>query len=179
MTTSGVASPIGSQPALAVVASPGARDAALAGDVDDLRQYVTFVIGGADYGVDVMDVREIRTWSEPRALPGSPDYVRGVLELRGVAIPIVDLRCRFGLGVTAPGAQQVVMMVAVAGRVVGILADAVSDILTIRTDEILPVPLMDRDPGEDYLAGLVPVRERMVALLTLDRLLDTGAVPAS
>lgn len=172
-------SAMGSQPALAVVASPGARDAALAGDLDELRQYVTFTIGGADYGIDVMEVREIRTWTEPRALPGTPDYVRGVLELRGVAIPIVDLRCRFGMGATAHGAQQVVMMVAVADRTVGILADAVSDILTIRTDEIRPVPLMDRDLGEDYLAGLVPVGERMVALLTLDRLLDAGTLATS
>lgn len=157
----------------------GAADSAAAADNDAASQYITFTIGAEEYGVDVMAVREIKAWTETTALPNSPDYVRGVVNLRGHIIPIFDLRCRFGQGSTEPTPTHVIIIVTIADRVVGILADTVSDILTIRADEIRPVPMMDRDVDAEFLSGLVSVQDRMVALLTLERLFDTKLIPAA
>jgi purine-binding chemotaxis protein CheW len=158
-----------------IAQEPGSTGA----DSDAVKQYITFTIGTEEYGVDVMAVREIKAWTETTALPNSPDYVRGVVNLRGHIIPIFDLRCRFGQGLTEPTATHVIIIATIADRVVGILADTVSDILSIRDEDIRPVPMMDRDIDAEFLSGLVSVQDRMVALLTLERLFDTKLIPAA
>ncbi|HUA51935.1 MAG TPA: chemotaxis protein CheW [Candidatus Sulfotelmatobacter sp.] len=150
-----------------------------ASEGDATSQYITFTIGTEEYGVDVMAVREIKAWTESTALPNSPEYVRGVVNLRGHIIPIFDLRCRFGQGLTEPTPTHVIIITTINDRVVGILADTVSDILSIRREDIRPVPMMDRDVDREFLSGLVSVQDRMVALLTLERLFDTKAIPAT
>lgn len=135
------------------------------------RQYVTFTVGDAEYGVDIMEVREIKGWTQATRLPNAPPYVRGVMNLRGVMVPVFDLRARFGGPPTEVTRTHVVVIVAVAQRALGILVDAVSDIVTIEREAIRPVPEIDGfAAATHYLAGLVSVGERMVALLTLDRL---------
>src|SRR5262245_8742141 len=89
----------------------------------DLTQFVSFAIGQDQYGVDIMSVREIKGWSEITHLPKQPEYVRGVLNLRGVMVPIIDLRCRFGQGMTDATPMHIVIIVQVAERQVGLLAD--------------------------------------------------------
>ena len=91
-----------------------------------VKQFVTFTIGEEEYGVDIMMVREIKGWSPTTTLPNSPPYVRGVINLRGIIVPIFDLRMRFGMGLNEPGATHVVIIVKIGARTVGLLADGVS-----------------------------------------------------
>jgi purine-binding chemotaxis protein CheW len=140
-------------------------------------QFITFTIGTEEYGVDIMSVREIKGWSDTTSLPNSPPYVRGVINLRGIIVPIFDLRARFGLGATETTKTHVVIIVAVQSRTIGILVDSVSDILTIASGDIRSVPDMDRSIDDAFLDGLVAVGERMVAIIALDRLFDLRGVP--
>ncbi|QQR69557.1 MAG: purine-binding chemotaxis protein CheW [Alphaproteobacteria bacterium] len=140
------------------------------------RQYVTFTINSEEYGVDIMDVREIKGWTHATRLPNAPSYVRGVINLRGLMLPIFDLRSRFGQGETDASKTHVIVIVAVGSRTIGILVDAVSDILSITQDQIRPAPEFEQGHEAAYLHGLVSVSERMVALLALDRLFDLAGV---
>src|SRR5689334_24593805 len=103
-------------------------------------QVISFAIGDDQYGVDIMAVREIKGWSEITHLPKQPEYVRGVLNLRGVMVPIIDLRCRFGQGLTNATPLHIVIIVQVGTRQVGLLADRVLDIVSIDASQIQPVP---------------------------------------
>lgn len=137
----------------------------------DTTQFITFKVGSEEYGVDIMTVREIKGWTETAQLPNSPAYMRGVLNLRGTIVPIYDLRARFGLGQTAASKTHVVVIVAVGKRLLGLLVDAVSDILTADAAEIRPVPSStDQGVDQSFLTGLVNLDDRMVALLALQRL---------
>ena len=136
----------------------------------DVRQFISFTIGDEEYGVDIMAIREIKGWTATTELPNAPSHVRGVINLRGAIIPIVDLRARFGGGMTDAQARHVIIVVAVAHRVVGILVDAFADIITVAASAIQPVPDIQGESGK-CLTGLVAVDGRMVALLDLETLL--------
>jgi len=132
-----------------------------------IRQFITFTIGGEEYGVDIMAIREIKGWTASTELPNTPSHMRGVINLRGAIVPILDLRARFGRGSTTTTPRHVIIVVAVGNRVAGILVDAVADILAVAAGEIQPTPQVERsDSG--FLTGLVTVDGRMVALLDLD-----------
>ncbi len=151
-----------------------APDAARAGGTGDgTRQFISFTIGAEEYGVDIMAIREIKGWTATTDLPNTPPYVRGVINLRGAIVPIFDLRARFGGGATNANARHVIIVVAVRSRVVGLLVDAVADIITIASGSIQPVPELERKVDTGFLSGLVTVDGRMVALLDLDRLFDS------
>ncbi len=139
-------------------------------------QFIAFKIGKEEYGVDIMAVREIKGWIPATRLPNAPHYVRGVINLRGLMVPIFDLRARFGGGETEITRTHVVIMIKVEERVFGVLVDAVSDILTVEESAIKPAPEMDRAVDSGYLRGLVTIKDRMVALLTLDRLFSVTEV---
>jgi purine-binding chemotaxis protein CheW len=141
-------------------------------------QFLTFTIGREEYGVDIMKVREIKAWSDTTRLPNAPDYMRGVMNLRGLIIPIFDLRCRFGMGLTEANEKNVVIILAVGTRTIGILVDTVSDILTAHAGEIKPAPKMDT-VNDEYLNGLISLEERMVALLDVDYLFDHEMLEAA
>lgn len=145
-------------------------------EAGSLAQFVSFTIDESEYGIDIMAVREIQGWSEVTILPNTPEYVRGVLNLRGIIVPIFDLRCRFGDGLTQAAALHVVIIVAVGDRIMGLLVDAVSDILTINNRDVLPVPEIEARGDKRFLDGLITVNERMVALLKIERLFDIEAV---
>ena len=141
-------------------------------------QHVTFTIDNRFYGIEITKVREIKGWTEPTELPNAPHAMRGVLNLRGVVVPIFDLRCRFGQGETLASEAHVVIIVALGDRLIGILVDAVSDILTLEPDEVLPVPEVDACINQRFLAGLVAQDERLVALLKLEELFDIASLPS-
>ncbi|MGI9451396.1 MAG: chemotaxis protein CheW [Geminicoccaceae bacterium] len=144
----------------------------------DWSQYVTFTIDDRFYGIEITKVREIKGWTEPTELPNAPHAMRGVLNLRGVVVPIFDLRCRFGQRETQASEAHVVIIVALGDRLIGILVDAVSDILTLEPGEVLPMPEMDACINQRFLAGLVAQDERLVALLKLEELFDIGSLPS-
>jgi purine-binding chemotaxis protein CheW len=134
-------------------------------------QLISFAIGDDQYGVDIMAVREIKGWSEITHLPKQPDYVRGVLNLRGVIVPIIDLRCRFGQGLTEATALHIVIIVQAGTRSVGLLADRVLDIVSLDASQIQPVPRIARGARVDFLSGLATVDNAMIAVIDLPNLL--------
>lgn len=138
-------------------------------------QSISFAIGDDQYGVDIMAVREIKGWSEITHLPRQPDYVRGVLNLRGVIVPIIDLRCRFGQGLTDATPLHVVIIVQIAARQVGLLADRVLDIVSFEPSQVQPVPKVAKSARADFLSGLVTIENQMLALIDLPNLLTTAA----
>jgi purine-binding chemotaxis protein CheW len=133
-------------------------------------QFISFKVGSEEYAIDILSVREIKGWTSTTVLPNQPEFVLGVMNLRGAIVPVFDLRCRFGLGLTQATPSHVVIIVTVMDRVIGILVDAVSDILTVNADEIRPVPETERTAAVDFLSGIIPVNDGMVVLLSLDGL---------
>ena len=138
----------------------------------DISQFISFTIGAESYGVDIMAVREIKGWSEITRLPEQPDYVRGVLNLRGAIVPIVDLRCRFGQGYTEPSAFHVVIIVQIADQLVGLLADRVSDIVSVDPTTVRPVPNIGHDERLGFLTGIATIENSMIGIIELSRLLS-------
>jgi purine-binding chemotaxis protein CheW len=134
-------------------------------------QQLTFNLAGEEYGVDILSVREIRGWSRVTRIPQTPDYVLGVLNLRGAIVPVMDLRLRFGLARESYGDSTVVIIVAVAERLFGIVVDAVSDVVDIEPAAIKPVPDMGAIVDTRYLKGLATHVERMVMLLDVEKLM--------
>jgi purine-binding chemotaxis protein CheW len=135
-------------------------------------EFISFAIGDEQYGVDIMAVREIKGWSGVTQLPSQPDYMRGVLNLRGVMVPIIDLRCRFGQGVTDATPMHVVIVVQVDSKTVGLLADQVLDIVSVEGSRIQPVPQVSRTFQANFLSGLVTIEGAMIALINLDNLMS-------
>ncbi len=136
------------------------------------RQFISFTIGDEEYGVDIMAIREIKGWTVTTELPNAAVHMRGVINLRGAIVPILDLRARFSHRSTDASARHVIIVVAVGSRVAGVLVDAVADIITVSTDSIQSVPQLDNSAAAGFLTGLVAVDGRMVALLDLDRVFD-------
>ena len=141
-------------------------------------QVISFAIGDDQYGVDIMAVREIKGWTDITPLPGQPEYVRGVLNLRGVIVPIVDLRCRFGQGVTEATPLHVVIIVQIDQQLVGLLGDRVLDIVSFDAAKVQPVPRTASNAEVEFLSGLVTIDNAMIALINLGNLftskLDTA-----
>ena len=159
-------------------ADAGLDHLAPSGDVVDsmvasgLIECINFAIGADQYGVDIMSVREIKEWSNVTHLPKQADYVRGVLNLRGVVLPIIDLRRRFGQGLTDCTPTHIIIIVHVEGRQMGLLADRVLDIVSVEQAAIQPVPTVARSSRVRFLAGLVTVEDAMIALIDLVLLLS-------
>jgi purine-binding chemotaxis protein CheW len=143
-------------------------------EVAESSQFISFAIGDEQYGVDIMAVREIKGWSEITHLPKQPEYVRGVLNLRGVMVPIIDLRCRFGQGVTRATALHIILVVQIGGRPVGLLADRVLDIVAANTAQMQPVPRVGEESRVDFLSGLMTIESGMIALIVLPHLLPAS-----
>jgi purine-binding chemotaxis protein CheW len=135
-------------------------------------QFISFAIGDDQYGVDIMAVREIKGWSDITHLPKQPEYVRGVLNLRGAIVPIVDLRCRFGQGLTETTPLHIVIIVQIGGRQVGLIGDRVLDIVSVDAAQIQPVPRTAQGATTDFLSGLVTHDNIMIALIDLPNLLS-------
>jgi purine-binding chemotaxis protein CheW len=140
---------------------------------DDRRQFVTFALGEQLYCVDIMAVREIRVSNAITKLPGAPDYVRGVINLRGTIVPVCDLRIRFGQGQTELARSHAVVIVAINNRLTGLLVDDVCDIVTVGLNEIAPVPETDVNRRNPFFQGLITQSETMLIVIALDRLIDS------
>ncbi|MAY14439.1 MAG: chemotaxis protein CheW [Oceanospirillaceae bacterium] len=145
------------------------------GSSDD-QQYLTFIMSDEEYGVDILAVQEIRGWEESTLIPNAPDYIRGVINLRGTIVPIMDLRIRFGLKRIEYSPVTVVIILKVerenGERVMGIVVDAVSDVYTIADASTRKPPELTEDKNSGFIKGLVNVNEKMVILLDVDDLLN-------
>lgn len=135
-----------------------------------MQQYITFQIGEQVLGIDIMAVREIRAWSPTTALPHVANHVRGVVNLRGTVLPVMDLRARLGWGATDPSARHVIMVVRVNEQLQGLIVDAVNDIVTIDGDTLQPPPDVSGDRLGEIIRGLASIEDRMVMILALEAL---------
>lgn len=161
--------------AQATTQSETVRENGKTSDVQML-QFLTFTLGKEEYGVDIMRVREVKGWTNTTRLPNMPSYIRGVLNLRGMILPIFDLRTRFGGKLTDATEKHVVVIIAVAERIIGVLADSVSDIITVKGNDIKPAPSIDNDLKSQFVNGLIALEDRMVVLLDMEKLIDENLV---
>ena len=129
------------------------------------RELISFRIGAQEFCVDIMAVREIRGWTSATPIPHSPNYVRGVINLRGAVLPIVDLAARLGFAITDPSARSVIIVTHIGERTVGLLVDAVSD------EVIQPTPDVTCDTVKAFVKGILAVDDRLISLISLDRVL--------
>jgi purine-binding chemotaxis protein CheW len=137
-------------------------------------QSVAFVIDDQHYCIDIMAVREIRNWTGVTALPNTPRYILGVMNLRGVIVPIIDLKARFGLGASSPTPAHVVVVVSIGGKLHGIVVDGVSDIMTCKTSDIVPIPEALGQSNNPLLSGLITLPDHMMAVVALERMLPSA-----
>jgi purine-binding chemotaxis protein CheW len=134
------------------------------------RQFVTFVAADQEFCADIMSIREIRGWTDTTVLPHAPDHVLGVINLRGVVLPVIDLKCRLGMGKTSASPKHVIIVVAVGDRTVGLLVDAVSDIFYATPAEIQPAPEMARNALLDCIEGIAVFEKRMISIIGMGQL---------
>ncbi len=136
----------------------------------DWRQYVAFELDDQFYGVEITSVREIRQWSPTTVLPNQPHYGRGVLDIRGEVVPVYDLRARFGGPLVDVNESSVVLIVSIDERSIGILVDAVSDIIGLRASDLRQVPDGARESEHEAVTSLANHENRMIALLDFSKL---------
>ncbi|MDH5358600.1 MAG: chemotaxis protein CheW [Gammaproteobacteria bacterium] len=146
---------------------------------DGAEQYLTFVLGDEEYGVEILRVQEIKGWDKVTAIPNTPHYLCGVLNLRGTIVPVVNLRARFDMEEKEYTPTTVVIVLKVEGvtqRTVGIVVDGVSDAHNVSPEEIRPSPDFGTHVNTEYIRGLVPVDDKMMMILNVDRLLSVEAI---
>jgi purine-binding chemotaxis protein CheW len=137
-------------------------------------QLVSFHLAEESYGVEITKVREIILMGEITRIPHTPDYVKGLINLRSSVIPVIDLRIRFGLPEAELTSESRIMVINVGGKTIGIVVDAVSEVLRISNDQIAPPPPTVAGLGREYLTGLVRLEDQLLILLDIDKLLGEG-----
>ena len=144
-------------------------------DIGQRIELLSFVVGSHEYSVDIMKVREIRGWTETTSLPHAPPYVRGVINLRGTVLPVIDLALRLGLQADPPSDRNVVIVVDIADSPVGLRVDAVSDILTVGNDDLIPPPDFSEAASGTFLTAVTLVNDKMIRVLDLAQTLPGKA----
>ena len=154
--------------------TPGADKSA----TETSEQYLTFMLAGEEYGVDILRVQEIKGWDKVTRIPNTPDYVLGVINLRGAVVPIIDLRRRFGLETIDFGPTTVIIVMRVAGgrneRTVGVVVDAVSEVYNVDAADTKPPPDVCGGVDTVFVKGLATIEEKMLILLDIDRLIGNS-----
>ncbi|HYW78472.1 MAG TPA: chemotaxis protein CheW [Thermoguttaceae bacterium] len=138
-------------------------------------QLVSFHLADETYGIEITKIREIILMGEITRIPQTPHYVKGLINLRSTVIPVIDLRSRFGLPETDLTSESRIMVLHVGTRTIGIIVDAVSEVLRVTHDEIAPAPPTVAGLGREYLTGLVKLEEQLLILLDIDKILGEEA----
>jgi len=136
-------------------------------------EYLAFTLGSEEYGIDILKVQEIRGYESVTRIASAPEHVKGVVNLRGTIVPIVDMRIKFNLGTPTYNQFTVVIILNIQDRVVGMVVDSVSDVISLTAEQIKPAPDMGGALNTDYLIGLGTVDERMIILVDIDRLMSS------
>lgn len=137
------------------------------------RELLTFTLGQEEYGIDILKVQEIRGYDAVTTIVNAPAFIKGVINLRGIIVPIVDMRIKFKLGSVTYDATTVVIVLNIAKRVVGMVVDGVSDVITLKPEEIKQAPEFGSSLDTQYLLGLGAVGERMIILVDIERLMSS------
>ena len=148
-------------------------------DGGETAELLSFRIGQDDYCLDIMSVREIRSWTRTTSLPHAPEFVRGVINLRGTVLPVVDLALRLGLEPDEPNERSVIIVIDHSGRVAGLRVDAVSDILTVPAADMQTPPGLGAEGQQGFVKALTSVEDRMVRILDLEAVLPSGREAAA
>src|ERR1035437_9682171 len=133
------------------------------------HEFLAFTLGKEEYGIDILKVQEIRGYETVTRIANAPEFVKGVVNLRGILVPIVDMRIKFNLGEPTYDQFTVVIILNISGRVMGMVVDSVSDVSTLSAEQIKPAPEMGTAFTTDYLTGLGTLDERMLILIDIDR----------
>ena len=137
------------------------------------QEFLAFTLGKEEYGLDILKVQEIRGYETVTRVANAPEFVKGVVNLRGTIVPIVDMRIRFKLGEPTYDQFTVVIILNISGRVVGMVVDSVSDVITLTQEQVKPAPDMGSALNSNYLIGLGTLDERMLILIDIDRLMSS------
>ena len=137
-------------------------------------EFLAFKLGAEEYGIDILKVQEIRGYEAVTRIANAPEFIKGVINLRGIIIPVVDMRIKFKLGTPTYDQFTVVIILSIAGRVMGMVVDSVSDVTTLTPDQVKPAPDMGTAFSADYLIGLGTIDERMLILVDIDRLMSSA-----
>lgn len=138
------------------------------------REFLAFTLGKEEYGIHILKVQELRGYEEPTRIANAPEFIKGVVNLRGIIVPIVDMRIKFNLGTPTYDQFTVVIILNINGRVVGMVVDSVSDVITLSPDQVKPAPEMGTALNTDYLIGLGTIDQRMLILVDIDRLMSSA-----
>ena len=138
------------------------------------REFLAFKLGQEEYGIDILKVQEIRGYETVTRIANAPEFIKGVVNLRGIIVPIVDMRIKFDLGEPSYDQFTVVIILTIAGRIVGMVVDSVSDVTTLAPEQIRPAPEMGSAFNTDYLIGLGTLEERMLILVDIDTLMSSS-----
>ncbi|WP_166018105.1 chemotaxis protein CheW [Cobetia sp. MB87] len=144
-----------------------------ASKVNDGGEYLVFSLGEEHYAVDILKVQEIRGYENVTRIANAPAFIKGVTNLRGVIVPIVDLRLKFQLGQAEYTAQTVVIVINIGERVVGIVVDGVSDVISLAADQVLPPPEFGARMNSDFLAGLATVNDHMLLIMDIEHMMTS------
>jgi purine-binding chemotaxis protein CheW len=148
-----------------------ARQAAVTGG-----EFLTFRLGEEEYGIDILKVQEIRSYEQPTRIANAPAFIKGVVNLRGVIVPIVDLRLKLGCETAQYNGFTVVIVLNVKGRVVGAVVDSVSDVLALEAGSIKPAPEMSSSMDTAFITGIGSVAERMLILMDIEGLMASDSM---
>ncbi len=144
--------------------------------LNNTQELISFRIDEQEFCLDIMAVREIRGWTPATPLPHSPSYVRGVINLRGAVLPVIDLKARLGLGLVEPSARSVIIVVHIGSRLVGLLVDAVSEILAADRSSVQPTPNVGCETVSHFVRGIIAIEGRMISWVALDDILPEQEV---
>ena len=142
------------------------------GALTQIREFLACKIANEEYGVDILRVQEIRSYEKPTSIANAPEHLKGVVNLRGVIVPIIDLRIKLGVGEVRYDHLTVVIVLNIGDRVVGVVVDGVSDVLTLEPSQLRPVPALDSNFDPDHILAIGSVDERMLILLDIEKFLS-------
>jgi purine-binding chemotaxis protein CheW len=158
--------------------APVRRDgpAAHAGAITAIREFLAFKLGDEEYGIDILRVQEIRSFEAPTHIANAPAHLLGVVNLRGVIVPIVDMRVTFNLAHIGYDASTVVIVLTIGARVIGMVVDAVSDVITLTPQQLRPVPEFSALVASEHLLAIGSLEDRMLILLDIERLMASPEI---
>jgi purine-binding chemotaxis protein CheW len=148
-----------------------AKARAAGAELTALREFLAFKLGDEEYGIDILRVQEIRSYEQPTRIANAPPFIKGVVNLRGVIVPVVDMRLKFKLDSARYDSFTVVVVLNVAHRVVGMVVDAVSDVITLSPDQLRPVPEFNSAIASDHLLAVGSIDARMLILIDIEKLM--------
>lgn len=134
-------------------------------------EYLAFRLGNEEYGIDIQQVQELRSYEAVTHIANAPDFIKGVVNLRGTIVPIIDMRIKFKLGMPNYDQFTVVIILNITQRIMGMVVDSVSDVITLNAEQIKPPPELSIALGTDYLLGLGTIEQRMLILVNIEKLM--------